>query len=134
MAVSLHATTDEVRDWIVPVNRREGLQVRAGGPCGLVGPPAWVTARLPAGALSGPGCPALRRPLCPAPAACCRLARSRLSLAHTRHTTCTHTQPPRPPHRTGAQALIECMEELFPKSSAAPRHGHHVLIEYIMLR
>ncbi|EFN56750.1 hypothetical protein CHLNCDRAFT_22096, partial [Chlorella variabilis] len=57
MAVSLHATTDEVRDWIVPVNRREGLQ-----------------------------------------------------------------------------ALIECMEELFPKSSAAPRHGHHVLIEYIMLR
>lgn len=28
MAVSLHATTDEVRDWIVPVNRRYGLRVR----------------------------------------------------------------------------------------------------------
>lgn len=30
MAVSLHATTDEVRDWIVPVNRKHGLQVRGG--------------------------------------------------------------------------------------------------------
>jgi len=29
MAVSLHATTDEVRDWIVPVNRKWGLQVGA---------------------------------------------------------------------------------------------------------
>jgi hypothetical protein len=28
MAVSLHATTDEVRDWICPVNRKYGLQVR----------------------------------------------------------------------------------------------------------
>ena len=27
LAVSLHATTDEVRDWIVPVNRKHGLQV-----------------------------------------------------------------------------------------------------------
>jgi 23S rRNA (adenine2503-C2)-methyltransferase len=26
LAVSLHATTDDVRDWIVPVNRRWGLR------------------------------------------------------------------------------------------------------------
>lgn len=26
LALSLHATTDEVRDWIVPVNRRHDLQ------------------------------------------------------------------------------------------------------------
>lgn len=57
MAVSLHATTDEVRDWIVPVNRKWGLQ-----------------------------------------------------------------------------ELVRCMEELFPKDKAAPRHGHHVLIEYTMLQ
>lgn len=30
LAVSLHATTDEVRDWIVPVNRRYNLRVRDG--------------------------------------------------------------------------------------------------------
>ena len=30
LAVSLHATTDEVRDWIVPVNRRYNLQVWGG--------------------------------------------------------------------------------------------------------
>lgn len=30
IAVSLHATTDELRDWLVPVNRRHPLQVRRG--------------------------------------------------------------------------------------------------------
>jgi len=25
------------------------------------------------------------------------------------------------------------MEQMFPKDKAAPRHGHHVLIEYTML-
>lgn len=29
--------------------------------------------------------------------------------------------------------LITALEELFPKDKAAPRHGHHVLIEYTML-
>ena len=30
IAVSLHATTDELRDWLVPVNRRHPLQVGRG--------------------------------------------------------------------------------------------------------
>lgn len=56
MAVSLHAATDEVRDAIVPVNRRHSLK-----------------------------------------------------------------------------ELVGVMEELFPINKAAPRHGHHVLIEYTLL-
>lgn len=31
------------------------------------------------------------------------------------------------------EQVIQTMEELFPKDRAAPRHGHHVLIEYTML-
>ena len=27
LAISLHATTDEVRDWIAPVNRRQALGI-----------------------------------------------------------------------------------------------------------
>ena len=34
LAVSLHATTDEVRNWLVPVNRRRARHQPCPGPCG----------------------------------------------------------------------------------------------------
>lgn len=46
----------------------------------------------------------------------------------------THTHTHTRSLARSLQKLIGTMEELFPKDKAAPRHGHHVLIEYTMLQ
>jgi len=42
LAVSLHATTDELRDWLVPVNRRRVPWGEHGGPMSLFRPVRWL--------------------------------------------------------------------------------------------